>query len=78
MGQIETTRYFQCLVLAHHLRYNRPSLCSDVVLGLPFLEANQIIIDHHAHTVVAKQTGFDLLHPQTPILGTTPLPFAMI
>ncbi|KAK0236507.1 hypothetical protein EDD85DRAFT_791801 [Armillaria nabsnona] len=55
-----------------------PGLCSDVILGLLFLEANQIVIDHHACTIIAKQTGFDLLHPQTPIPHTAPLPFATI
>ncbi len=55
-----------------------PGLCSDVILGLPFLEANQIVIDHHAHTVVAKQANFDLLHPRSPATHPAPVSFAAI
>lgn len=55
-----------------------PSLCSNVILGLPFLEANQIVIDHHACTVVTKQANFDLLHPCSPVTCPAPVSFAAI
>ncbi len=55
-----------------------PGLCSDIILGLPFLKTNQIVIDHHACTVVAKQANFDLLHPTIPVPHSTPVPFATI
>ncbi len=55
-----------------------PSLCSDIILGLPFLAANQIVIDHHTRTVIAKQANFDLLHPTLPVPRNTPVPFATI
>ena len=43
-----------------------PSLCSPVILGLPFLSHNKIVIDHDTHTAIAKDSGFDLLHPEPP------------
>ena len=39
-----------------------PSLCAPVILGLPFLEHNNIVIDHATRTVIDKTCGFDLLH----------------
>ena len=43
-----------------------PSLCSPVILGLPFLSHNKIIIDHETCTAIAKDSGFDLLNPKAP------------
>ena len=43
-----------------------PSLCSPVILGLPFLSHNKIGVDHDAHTAIAKDSSFDLLHPDIP------------
>jgi hypothetical protein len=40
-----------------------PSLCVPVILGLLFLSANNIIVDHSARTTIDKTTGFDLLNP---------------
>ncbi len=55
-----------------------PGLCSDVILGLSFLEANQIVIDHHTCTVVTKQANFDLLNPCSPVSHPMPVPLATI
>ena len=43
-----------------------PGLCSPVILRLPFLSHNHIVIDHHAHTVINKESGFGLLNPTPP------------
>jgi hypothetical protein len=43
-----------------------PSLCSPVILGLPFLSHNKIVVDHDAHTAIAKDSRFNLLHPKPP------------
>ena len=40
-----------------------PGLCTDVILGLPFLKVNKIITDHSNNTCVAKDHGYDLLNP---------------
>jgi hypothetical protein len=37
-----------------------------VILGLDFLIKNKIIVDAELRTVIAKETGFDLLHPPDP------------
>ena len=39
-----------------------PGLCSNILLGLPFLTHNNIVIDHAAHTTINKETGFDLMN----------------
>ena len=39
-----------------------PGLCSNILLGLPFLVHNKIVIDHEARTAVDKTCGFDLLN----------------
>ncbi len=44
-----------------------PNLCTDIILGLPFLAANKLIIDPSEHAIFDKTTGFDLLHPTTPV-----------
>ena len=38
-----------------------PGLCSNILLGLPFLSHNNIVIDHEARTAIDKVSGFDLL-----------------
>ena len=40
-----------------------PNLQADVILGLDFLVRNKIVVDAELRTVIAKETGFDLLHP---------------
>ena len=43
-----------------------PGLCTDFILGLPFLCMNKIVIDHDQNTSIAKASGYDLLHLPTP------------
>jgi hypothetical protein len=43
-----------------------PSLCSPIVLGLPFLSHNNILIDHAMCTAIDKSCSFDLLNPVPP------------
>jgi hypothetical protein len=38
-------------------------LCTDVILGLPFLKVNKIVTDHGNNTCVARDNGYDLLNP---------------
>ena len=38
------------------------NLCTDILLGLPFLSRNKIVIDHHLRTAINKTSGFDLLN----------------
>ncbi|KAJ7156122.1 hypothetical protein C8R43DRAFT_848728, partial [Mycena crocata] len=38
-------------------------LCAPLILGLPWLERNKIVVDHHLRTVIDKRCGYDLLHP---------------
>ncbi len=49
-----------------------PSLCTDMILGLPFLAHNNIVVDASARTVIHKPTGFDLLSPASPVLPVPP------
>ena len=51
-----------------------PGLCSQILVGLPFLEQNHIVIDHHKRTVIDKNSGFDLLNPQAPAATQAPKP----
>ena len=44
-----------------------PSLCSPIVLGLPFLHANRLVIDVGSNSIVDKNTNRN-------ILDTTPPP----
>ena len=37
-------------------------LCTNILLGLPFLKHNKIVIDHDSDTAIAKDSGFDLLN----------------
>jgi hypothetical protein len=48
------------------------NLCTNILLGLPFLKHNKIIIDHDLDTAIAKDSGFDLLHENRPSSLTTP------
>jgi hypothetical protein len=48
------------------------NLCTNILLGLPFLKHNKIIIDHNSDTAVAKDSGFDLLNENLPSPLTTP------
>lgn len=47
-----------------------PGLCSDIILGLPFLAANNLIVDAAERSVIDKLTGFNLL--QTPSSSSVP------
>ncbi|KAJ3993281.1 hypothetical protein F5050DRAFT_1577985, partial [Lentinula boryana] len=51
-----------------------PSLCSPMILGLPFLTFNNLVMDYSARTVIDKSCGFDLLNPviATPVLPVLP------
>ena len=39
-----------------------PGLCTDIILGLPFLHMNRIVIDHEQNTCIAKEVNYDLLN----------------
>jgi hypothetical protein len=39
----------------------------DIIAGLPFQVANKLVFDAADRTVVAKDSGFDLLHPPDPV-----------
>jgi hypothetical protein len=45
-----------------------PNLQTDLILGLDFLVKNKIVVDAELRMVIAKETGFDLLHPLDPTL----------
>ncbi|KIK59314.1 hypothetical protein GYMLUDRAFT_60228 [Collybiopsis luxurians FD-317 M1] len=47
-----------------------PTLCTPMILGLPFLIHNNLVVDYASHSVIYKPSGFDLLHPS----DTLPLP----
>ncbi len=55
-----------------------PGLCTDIILGLPFLAANHIIVDHRHHTCISLPSGFDLLNPSKPPTTNTFIPVASI
>ena len=40
-----------------------PNLHTDIILGLDFLVKNKIIVDADLCTVIAKESGYDLLNP---------------
>jgi hypothetical protein len=42
-----------------------PSLCSKILLGLPWLAHNKIVIDHSLHTAIDKSCDFDILNKST-------------
>jgi hypothetical protein len=39
-----------------------PGLCTEILLGLPFLVHNEIVVDHEARTAIDKTCNFDLLN----------------
>src|ERR1700679_1816073 len=39
-----------------------PALCTEILLGLPFLVRNKIVIDHADRTAIDKTCGYDLLN----------------
>jgi hypothetical protein len=50
-----------------------PNLQADIILGLDFLVKNRIVVDAELRTAIAKDSGFDLLHPPDPTLNRTPI-----
>lgn len=45
-----------------------PGLCTSVILGLPWLEKNNIIADFGAQTCIDKKMKYDLLNPLLPVV----------
>jgi hypothetical protein len=41
-----------------------PHLCTDVILGLPFLTANRLVMDYEDRTCISKDNNFNLLQPK--------------
>lgn len=44
-----------------------PGLCTDIILGLPFLSHNDITISSARRSTIHESLGFDLLHPIAPL-----------
>lgn len=42
------------------------NLCAPILLDGPFLNANQIVIDHHLRTAISKLGNYDILNPMSP------------
>lgn len=42
-------------------------LCTNVLLGLPWLEWNNIVIDHGEKSAINKKSGFDILDTTIPV-----------
>lgn len=40
-------------------------LCTNILLGLPFLTHNKIVIDHETRSAIAKDSGFNLMDNQS-------------
>jgi hypothetical protein len=51
-----------------------PALCTDVLLGLPFLSVNNLVTDYCNRTCIDKVTGFDLMNPKPPTKPPEPKP----
>jgi hypothetical protein len=51
-----------------------PELCTDVLLGLPWLTCNNIVIDHMNGSCIDKITRFDLMNPVEPPQAPEPKP----
>ncbi|KAJ4496627.1 hypothetical protein C8R41DRAFT_761517, partial [Lentinula lateritia] len=51
-----------------------PGLCTQLLLGLPWLTHNNIVIDYAKRSCIHKPSGFDLLHP--PVVNCT-VPFKL-
>lgn len=52
-----------------------PSLVADIILGLPFLKANGLVIDHHSRSCITKldnDTLYDLLAASSVASTSTP------
>jgi len=49
-----------------------PGLCTPIILGLPWLEHNNIVTDHATHTCIDKKNNYDLLNP--PVILPPPPP----
>ncbi|KAF8226401.1 hypothetical protein L208DRAFT_1302210, partial [Tricholoma matsutake] len=45
-----------------------PELHTDLILSLDFLVKNKIVVDTELQTVIAKESGYDLLNPPNPKL----------
>ncbi|KAF9074307.1 hypothetical protein BDP27DRAFT_1416195 [Rhodocollybia butyracea] len=43
-----------------------PSLCTQIILGLPWLSHNKLVIDYSTHTCTHRPSGYDLLNPVVP------------
>lgn len=43
------------------------NLCTDFILGLPFLYYNKLVVDCDAKLVIHKPSGFNLLDPNSPV-----------
>jgi len=50
-----------------------PELHTNLTLGLDFLMKNKIVVDAELWTVVAKESGYDLLNPPNPKLHQCPI-----
>ena len=50
-----------------------PELHMDLILGLDFLVKNKIVVDAELRTVIAKDSGYDLLNPPDPKLHCRPI-----
>lgn len=53
-----------------------PSLCSPIILGLPFIGFNDVLVDVKLRTAICKYDGHDLLNPTpcvTKVLQGAPL-----
>jgi len=72
-GAITTTTFTTCITLSLSSLNNAwssrpvvallvPGLCTNILLGLPFLSQNNIVIDHALRTAHCKSSGFDLLN----------------
>jgi len=42
-----------------------PNLCTNILLGLPFLSHNTIVVDHADRTAIDKSSGFDILNDKS-------------
>jgi hypothetical protein len=51
-----------------------PSLCTEILLGLPFLTCNNLVTDYSDRTCIDKITGFDLMNPKPPPWAPEPKP----
>jgi hypothetical protein len=50
------------------------NLCADIILGLPFLCVNKLVMDYENGTCIDKASGFDILHPTSPVRETAKTP----